>query len=177
VGHKRRKNRDANDASNFRAGTGTPRAFDHPHFAMLSKLITAFCLMAFCVAIHAMGMIALFHRIHVILESEDRGFWQSTWFLIRVAAWTLFLHLLQILTWALSYRLNGAITDFTTAAYFSGITYTTTGYGDIVLPEEWRVVGGVEALTGILMCGVSTGMFFAVFSRIFHFTDGRRSTR
>jgi voltage-gated potassium channel Kch len=56
---------------------------------------------------------------------------------------------------------------FTTAAYFSAVTYTTTGYGDLVLPEEWRIVGAVEALTGILMCGLSTGMFFAVFSRTF----------
>jgi len=35
------------------------------------------------------------------------------------------------------------------------------------MPEEWRLVGGVEALTGILMCGLSTGMFFVAFSDIF----------
>ena len=55
--------------------------------------------------------------------------------------------------------------DFTTAAYFSAVTYTTTGYGDLVLPEEWRLVGGVEALTGILMCGWSAAFFFAVVSQ------------
>jgi hypothetical protein len=37
--------------------------------------------------------------------------------------------------------------------------------GDLVLPEEWRLLGPVEALTGILMCGLSTGFFFAVLSR------------
>ena len=79
----------------------------------------------------------------------------------------MFLHLLQILVWAFLYAWRGAMPDFTTAAYFSAVTYTTTGYGDLVLPEEWRLVGGVEALTGILMCGLSTGMFFAVFSDIF----------
>ena len=46
------------------------------------------------------------------------------------------------------------------------MTYTTTGYGDLVLPKEWRLVGGVEALTGILMCGWSTGFFFVIVSRI-----------
>ena len=50
---------------------------------------------------------------------------------------------------------------------FSAVTYTTTGYGDLVLPKEWRLVGGVEALTGILMCGLSTGLFFAVFANLF----------
>jgi hypothetical protein len=52
------------------------------------------------------------------------------------------------------------------ALYFSGVTYTTTGYGDLVLPSEWRLVGAVEALTGILMCGWSTGFFFAVANRM-----------
>jgi hypothetical protein len=38
-----------------------------------------------------------------------------------------------------------------------------------VLPKEWRLIGGVEALTGILMCGWSTGFFFVIVSR-FHLT-------
>ena len=63
--------------------------------------------------------------------------------------------------------IRGAMVDLPTSLYFSAVTYTTTGYGDLVLPEEWRLVGGVEALTGILMCGLSTGMFFVVFSDIF----------
>jgi len=37
-----------------------------------------------------------------------------------------------------------------------------------VLPVKWRLVGGVEALTGIMMCGLSTGLFFAVFAKVFH---------
>lgn len=57
--------------------------------------------------------------------------------------------------------------DFQSALYFSAITYTTTGYGDFVLPPEWRLVGGVEALTGILMCGWSTGFFFAIVNRLY----------
>jgi len=36
-----------------------------------------------------------------------------------------------------------------------------------VLPKEWRLVGGIEALTGILMCGLSAGLFFAVFTKFF----------
>jgi hypothetical protein len=56
--------------------------------------------------------------------------------------------------------------DMTSALYFSAVTYTTTGYGDLVLPAEWRGVGAGEALTGILMCGWSTGFFFAVVHRM-----------
>jgi hypothetical protein len=57
--------------------------------------------------------------------------------------------------------------DMQASLYFSAVTYTTTGYGDLVLPKEWRLVGAIEALCGILMCGWSTGFFFAVVSRMF----------
>ncbi len=94
--------------------------------------------------------------------------WPGTCLLIAIAVWTLFLHFIKIAVWALAYAGFGTLPDLTTAFYFSGVTYAITGYGDLVLPDEWRLVGAVEALTGILMCGLSTGMFFAVCSKIFH---------
>ena len=72
----------------------------------------------------------------------------------------------EITTWALVYTWKDAMTDIQSALYFSAVTYTTTGYGDLVLPQEWRLVGAIEALTGILMAGLSTGLFFAVVSRL-----------
>jgi hypothetical protein len=65
------------------------------------------------------------------------------------------------------YRVSGrdSLPDAESSFYFSGVTYTTLGYGDLVLPQEWRLLGPVEGLTGILMCGLSTGFFFAVVSR------------
>jgi len=134
---------------------------------MLTKLAIAFSLMALCVTIHAMGIMTVFRSLQRCPARSSESFRASAWRLIRVASWTVFLHLTQILVWAAVYAVANAMPDFTTAAYFSAVTYTTTGYGDLVLPEEWRLVGGVEALTGILMCGLSTGMFFAVFAKIF----------
>ena len=75
--------------------------------------------------------------------------------------------LVEITTWAIFYFWQRAMPDLQSALYFSAVTYTTTGYGDLVLPAEWRLFGAVEALTGILMCGWSTGFFFAVVSRMF----------
>lgn len=144
---------------------------------MLAKLLLAFALMAACVAAHAMGLTAILHRLRVRVARGPHGFGPSAWWMIRVAACTVLLHLFQILAWAIAYHIGNAMPDFTTAAYFSAVTYTTTGYGDLVLPKDWRLVGGVEALTGILMCGLSTGMFFAVFTRIFHLGEGLTSTK
>ena len=49
---------------------------------------------------------------------------------------------------------------------FSGVTYTTVGYGDLVLARPCRMFAPIEALTGILMCGISTSAFFAVVIRL-----------
>jgi hypothetical protein len=139
---------------------------------MLSKLVIAWCLMALCVAIHAIGLTAAFTWLKRKSAAVEGRFWLATWTLIRVAGWTVLMHLLQIAVWAFFYVWNHGMPDLQTAFYFSAVTYTTTGYGDLVLPKEWRVVGGVEALTGILMCGLSTGLFFAVFSKVFGLNRG-----
>ena len=127
----------------------------------------AWSLMALCVVIHAAGLTAAFHRIRKRPEPIQGHFWAALWMLVVMAGWTLFLHLCQIAVWAFFYVWKGALPDLQSSFYFSAITYTTTGYGDVVLPEAWHLIGGVEALTGILMCGLSTGFFFAVFSKIF----------
>lgn len=122
--------------------------------------------MAFCVAIHATGVTAALRWLRPRADRTTR-YWPLTWLLIRIAGWMVLLHLLEISVWALYYFAKHAIDDLQAAFYFSAVTYTTTGYGDIVLAEPWRLAGGVEALTGILMCGWSTGFFFAVVSRMY----------
>jgi hypothetical protein len=132
---------------------------------MLTKLLLAWSLMAICVATHAMGVTWALRRLRRLPVASFR-FAEWTWTFIRLAGWITLMHLLEIAVWALFYSLGGSMPDLTTALYFSAVTYTTTGYGDLVLPPEWRLVGAVEALTGILMCGWSTGFFFAVAARI-----------
>jgi hypothetical protein len=132
---------------------------------MLAKLFIAWCLMAVCIAIHAGGVTSAL-RWYRRRPEAGWGFWTWTWVLTCVAGWTVLLHLLEIAVWASFYLWVGAMRDLPSGLYFSAVTYTTTGYGDLVLPEEWRLLGGIEALTGILMCGWSTGFFFAVVGRM-----------
>jgi hypothetical protein len=134
---------------------------------MLPKLLLASCLLALSVAIHAAGLTFGFRWLKQLATPVEGRIWPATGLLIAIALWALLLHLIAIAVWAFCYAGFGAMPDLITAFYFSGVTYTTTGYGDLVLPGEWRLVGAVESLTGILMCGLSTGMFFAVFSKIF----------
>jgi hypothetical protein len=132
---------------------------------MFWKLFIAWVLLALCVTVHAMGMTFALRMLNKMILRIGVRFWFSTWLLIRIAGWAVLLHLVEISLWAFFYTWKNALPDMTTALYFSAVTYTTTGYGDLVLPAEWRLVGGVEALTGILMCGWSAAFFFAVVSQ------------
>ncbi len=130
---------------------------------MLRQLLHAFTLMALCVVVHASGVSS---ALRLVRPRRARRFLARTLPFVVLAAWMIVCHLLEISIWAWFYEWKGAMPDLASALYFSAVTYTTTGYGDLVLPDAWRLVGGVEALTGILMCGWSTGFFFAVVSRI-----------
>ena len=130
---------------------------------MVSKLLTAWCLLALTVTIHAAGLSALLRRASS--RPPDRRFWSVTGLLVWLAGRLVILHLAEIAVWALFYWWQKCLPDAESSFYFSGVTYTTVGYGDLVLPQEWRLLGPVEGLTGILMCGLSTGFFFAVLSK------------
>ncbi len=134
---------------------------------MITRLLIAWGLMASCVAVHAIGLTTIFRSINRSPALADLRFWIQTWMLIRIAGALIFLHLVEISLWAMLYFWSQGIPDLHSAFYFSSVTYTTVGYGDIVLPREWRLVGGIEALTGILMCGWSTAFFFLIISRIY----------
>jgi hypothetical protein len=133
---------------------------------MVLNLLIAWSLMAFCVAVHASGVT---YAVRWVRKQKVQGMRQRAWawLFIRVAGWIILLHVIEIMAWAWVYAVAGAIPGMQSSLYFSAVTYTTTGYGDVVLPEDWRLVGAIEALTGILMCGWSTGFFVAVVSRMY----------
>jgi hypothetical protein len=134
---------------------------------MVSIILIACVLVAVTVAVHAAGLAVLlrtFMKSHILPPTR---FWPITWLLIRVAWCLILIHLIEIAVWGFFYFWQDCLPDAESAFYFAGVTYTTVGYGDLVLPKPWRMLGPVEGLTGILMCGLSAGLFFAVVSRIY----------
>lgn len=130
------------------------------------KLFWASILLAICVIIHVGGL-AFASRLLIRRQAKcGLDLQRTTWLLICVAWWLIWLHLLEIAVWAVFYRWQNCLPDLETAFYFSGTTYTTVGYGDVVLPQSWRLLGALEGLTGILMCGLSTAFFFTVVLRL-----------
>jgi Ion channel len=135
---------------------------------MLPIIVHAGFLVAVTVAVHAGGLAVVLGHFSRPLQSQvPTRFWPTTWLLVR-ATWLLILiHLAEIAVWAWFYWWKDCLPDAESALYFSGVTYATVGYGDLVLKEPWRLLAPVEGLVGILMCGLSAGFYFALVSRIF----------
>lgn len=131
----------------------------------LVVFVMAIGLVVVTVVIHAVGFSALLRALIRSHALDRSGFRPVTRLVIGMTCWLILVHLIEISVWGLFYLWQGCLPDAEAALYFSGVTYTTVGYGDLVLPKAWRMLAPIEALTGILMCGLSTGLFFAVVSR------------
>ena len=134
---------------------------------MLAVIGIAALLVAVTVAVHAAGLgLVLSHLLksHAVPPTQ---FWPITFLLVRLTWLLMLIHLAEISVWALFYLWERCLPDAEAAFYFSGVTYSTIGYGDLVLPEPWRLLGPIEGVTGILMCGLSAGLFFATVTRIY----------
>jgi voltage-gated potassium channel Kch len=73
----------------------------------------------------------------------------------------------QMAAWATLFMLLGEFEQFSDALYFSGVTFATLGYGDVLLSHPWRLLSALEAANGILMFGVSTAVMTAAVNDVF----------
>jgi Ion channel len=73
----------------------------------------------------------------------------------------LFSNFAQMVIWALLFVVLGEFTELGAALYFSAVNFATLGYGDIVMSDRWRLLGPLEAASGILMFGLSTAVMTA----------------
>lgn len=76
-------------------------------------------------------------------------------------------HLGQIAIWAALFLYLGEFSDYLTAFYHSTVNFASLGYGDIVMSEKWRLLGGLEASNGVLLFGLSAGTMLAVMNNLF----------
>src|SRR4051794_14757976 len=130
---------------------------------MLTGLLIAFGIVATCAVIHTSGLLKLADQLNRYIERQEKvGFVEETFILIISFSVILLLHLIEAGVWAMFYQLRELFPDFETSLYFSLTSYTTMGFGDVVLPQRWRLLGGIEGFSGVLLCGLSTAFLFVI---------------
>jgi voltage-gated potassium channel len=85
--------------------------------------------------------------------------------MIRFSTLVIVLHFLQIFVWSVFYRWY-CLPSWESSFYFSATSYSTVSYGDVVLPGVYRLMGPVESVTGVLMCGISVSGLVALATRL-----------
>jgi hypothetical protein len=138
---------------------------------MLIKVgIVGLLMMVTTVTIHALGTdawVRLLKRHPGWLRSQQ--IWLSLVVLISTAVVLLTLNAIEATLWAGVYWTFAEIQEINTletAIYFSLITFTTLGYGDITLSSQWQLLSGIEAMNGIFLFGWSAALLYAVVQRI-----------
>ena len=134
---------------------------------------TAVFLVTFTLWLQCAGIAVL---IRMARTSIERGMarlsaLRAAVLMIRFSVLVVVLHFLQISFWSAFYRLF-CLPSWETSFYFSASSFSTVGYGDVVLPRIWRLLGPVESVTGVLMCGISVSCLFAVASRLIERESG-----
>jgi predicted outer membrane lipoprotein len=144
---------------------------------MLKELLVAFGIVAACLLLHVVSIVLL---ADWLLDRRERSKEQMGMFgymLLLMVSFSVIivLHMVEIGIWAIFYYVNSLFQDFETALYFSITSYTTIGFGDVVLPRAWRLLGGIEGVTGVLLCGLSTAFVFAIINAMFQMRVQRRT--
>ena len=129
--------------------------------------------MVITVVIHGCAQILITRRMLALQDiGAEAPLWLDFWWVSAVVIIVFFATLLGAIWWALCYVYLGALPTSEEAMYFSMVTYTTLGYGDITLGEEWRILSAFQAANGVIIAGWSTALVIAVVQRI---TQARHS--
>ena len=132
---------------------------------MLSQLTIGSALVVVTVLVHGVSLDIILRALRAIgMETLIR------WRLLSLSLLVLAVfsaHLIEIWIWAVFYFFIEEIPTFKTALYFSTSSFTTVGYGDLTLSEEWRLLGSMESANGMILFGWSTAFIFTVIHRIY----------
>jgi len=140
----------------------------------LQKTGAAVLLVLITLTIQCGGAAALIIWIRSIpRETQEVRVFRCAALVMQTTVAVIILHGIVILLWASCYRWL-CLPSWESAFYFSASSYATVGYGDVVLPSKWRLLGPLESMVGMLMAGVSIGLLFAA---VTHLVDGESRSR
>jgi hypothetical protein len=119
------------------------------------------------VLVHATGVRAItnyvLRRSMLLMKAPAR--WKADVLMASTVFALLGLHLLEMFAWAAALVYSGLVSDWRSAGFFAGNTYTTIGYGTFVLPFAWRMLAPIIAISGLLTFGWSGSVIVDLLSR------------
>lgn len=140
---------------------------------MLSNLAVGTGVILATVLIHTVGLIGITHAMGWLTSHFRMHGRRSRIVAIVTVVLGLFATLtIEIWIWAIGYLFLGAFADFETGLYFSTVTFSTLGFGDVLPPEKWRLLAALEAVNGFLVIGWSTAYLVAASTRVGPFRSG-----
>ena len=103
------------------------------------------------------GLAALLGRLHAWSDRPPYG--PRLMAVLTIALlWTLGMMTIAVWIWAGALYALDIFIAFEASVYFALVAFTTLGFGDILLPQEWRLLGGICAANGLLMIGLLTAI-------------------
>jgi hypothetical protein len=137
---------------------------------IMRQLIWATILVTTTVIVHFLGLylLTLFVRINRPRFARDSMHPDQIAVLLAAVLGLFAVHSVEIWIYALFYDTLDVFKSLEDALYFSLTSYATIGYGDVVLSHQWRILGAIEGVNGILMLGWSIAFLVAVVGRFRH---------
>jgi hypothetical protein len=140
---------------------------------IFTELVIGAMMIVATVSIHALFMAVLIERFRAHPPKLHSGFRRTAantlvvvWFFLAIAA--------ESWTWALLFYYLGGFQDIETALYFSTVTYTTLGYGDVVLGKDLRLLGAFAAANGTIIVGWTTALVFLAAEQVYELRSPRK---
>lgn len=135
---------------------------------MLSNIAIGAILILMTTAVHAGGMSLALRSVRSQSNTVGSGFHLYRVFSVgRVVLIMYLVGVVEVLIWAAAYLAFDVVEGFEKAIYFSAVTFTTLGYGDVVLDGSRRLLSALEAINGIMMFGWSTAVVIAAVQRVY----------
>ena len=135
---------------------------------MLQQIILGSVLMVVTTFVHAACTVAALRALRMThaIHSGLGSWWVRVGLSAMLVVMMFFAALIEVSIWAWLYLAVDAISGVETALYLSTVTFTTLGYGDVVLGEGWRLLGSFQAANGTIMFGWTTALIFAFVHRM-----------
>ena len=131
---------------------------------MLTNFLLGLPTMVLCLMLQT-GLLVIVIRYYLKRQNNVNmaSLWPSLLVINGVMLLLVVGNLGQIAIWALLFRLLGEFQQFDDAFYHSAVNFGSLGYGDIVMSEQHKLLGALEAINGVLMIGVSTAALMSTF--------------